>query len=535
MNNPLRRLFGRAQRAPKLSTSGVAHDKIDEYVLNDLRSRSERFDRAIADPFTFAQDDGSMASYEHSEALKSDLFYALHTTRPDVAAKQADEVAPSAELNRQIMQSLLHNEEFLRTRAYTRGDKIQAGIAERAMENELESALREQEMRELADRSNEMDLQEQRLDDAQQQLDALREQAQQQLADSGPPLAQEIKDQMRDAAQAKSDARRELAQLIAAQDQANGDMAMAVAGAVQDAAEKGREAAHAFAELAGLDSEAHSRLAPDDAFALAEQWASQPDLRDLAARVGRFKRDFRSKAARQVVGGREERVGIELGNDLTRVLPSELMRLGHPILNVTFLKDYADRSLVQYETVGHEDAGLGPCVIALDLSSSMNTANRHLYAKAVTLAVLANVHRDRRTVGVVTFNGSVTGRWLFPARLPLDLKAVTEFATLAPAGGTAAQGAIQWAQQVTLREPDFKRADLILVTDGEDSGSHPDRIDASRALRDQLTANAIRVFGVTVSTGPTAYTDLMCDDQVSVFDLIDPSPATDRIAAAVAA
>lgn len=528
------RMLGRAKRAPKLSKSAIEHDRIDEYVLDDLRAGSRRFDDAVADPFLIPDERGERVSYEHSEQLKSDLFYGLHTTRPDVRAKAADDIRPSAELNRQILSHLLPNEDFQRTRAMTRADKIQSGIALRAMENELERALRE-DMSEHADRSNQMDQKEQALDSVEQLLEQLRQQARD-AREQGQPLPDAVTDEIKQAVRDKRATQQALAQLTEAQEQAGAQISATVATAVGQATEKAADAAQAYAELAGLDSEAHARIAPDDAFALAELWAQHPELRDLARRVGRFKRDFRSKVARKVVGGREERIGIEQGNDLTRVLASELARSGHPILKPLFLQDYIGRQLLQFETQGEEFAGLGPCVIALDLSSSMRTKQRHVYAKAVTLATLANVHRSRRTVGVVTFNASVTGRWLFPKRRPLDLHAVTEFATKEPAGGTSTYPAMTWAEQVIGAEPEFARADVVLITDGEDASSRMAELrQKNEALRARLTTAGVRVFGVTVGIGPTAYTNLMCDDQVSVHQMLDPSPATDRLAQAIAA
>jgi hypothetical protein len=49
-----------------------------------------------------------------------------------------------------------------------------------------------------------------------------------------------------------------------------------------------------------------------------------PDFMELCKLLGRIQRDFRAQDARNVIGGDDEIVGIELGNNLTNTLPSEL-------------------------------------------------------------------------------------------------------------------------------------------------------------------------------------------------------------------
>jgi uncharacterized protein with von Willebrand factor type A (vWA) domain len=528
----LGKLFGRAKRAPQLSSSVVEHDRIDEYVLQDLRASSERFDSAMSAPLQVAQDDGSSSLYEHSEALREDLFYAMHTTR-NARPKPSEQVKPSFELNRQLIERTTRSEQFRDVRAHTRADKIQSAITVRSWDNELQRAFGE-ELAEEADRANQMDHEEQRAEDAQQLIDQLREQAKDML-EAGQEVPGDVAQKMKEAAQERAAARNELAQLDAAQQAAAMATAAKISQVVARAGERANETVEAFAEVAGIDPASHEAADPDQAFALADAWADNPQLRKLSVMVGRFKRDFRAKAAKKIVGGREERTGVELGNDLTRVLPSELLRLGHPVLNVTFLKDYVDRSLVQYETHGEEPANLGPCLILIDLSESTNKDDRHLYEKAVAIATCAHVHRDHRTVGVATYNGALTGAWLFPKNRPIDLGGVTEFATAAPAGGTNGNDAFKWAIEMIRRAGDFDRADIVLATDGQDIGSKAQHVEHSTQIRQDLTEMGVRVFGITVGRGPTDYTNLMCDEQLPVHDLAAPSPATDRLAQAVAA
>src|SRR5947209_10328204 len=56
-------------------------------------------------------------------------------------------------------------------------------------------------------------------------------------------------------------------------------------------------------------------------------WADNPKLRAIAERFGRFSPDIRFLRAKRVVGGNDEIVDVEFGDNLSRILPQELMLL----------------------------------------------------------------------------------------------------------------------------------------------------------------------------------------------------------------
>ena len=104
--------------------------------------------------------------------------------------------------------------------------------------------------------------------------------------------------------------------------------------------------------------------------------------------------------------GADEITDLELGADLGRVLPSELARLRVPGLRLALLRDLAERRCLQYQLTANQALGLGPLVVALDKSSSMEGPADE-WATAVALALLGIAQAERRTFGLVTFNGDV--------------------------------------------------------------------------------------------------------------------------------
>jgi len=258
---------------------------------------------------------------------------------------------------------------------------------------------------------------------------------------------------------------------------------------------------------------------PDQALALTEAWMQIPDFMALVKLLGRVQRDFRAQEARNVIGGSEQIVGIELGNNLTSTLPSELGRLGNPLTQRSFLRDYMDEQLLQFATEGDEKVDMGPGVILLDVSGSMGQGERLVQAKAVGVAFIKLMLRKQRDAIVVCFNRQVVWEHHFPKRGGVDdAQQLLALASMSQSGGTDITNAAKRAEQIINKLPTFKRADVLIVTDG-----HDDFTPESAQLRDRFEKAGVRRHGIAIEHAPTADGFLMqfCDDAISVDDLTD--------------
>ena len=82
----------------------------------------------------------------------------------------------------------------------------------------------------------------------------------------------------------------------------------------------------------------------------------------------------------------------------------ELLRIALPELELDFLRRFADGQLQLRDFESHEQAGLGPVVVVVDESGSMNgTKVEHAKAIALTFAWLARC--QKRWCGIVSFSG----------------------------------------------------------------------------------------------------------------------------------
>ena len=119
--------------------------------------------------------------------------------------------------------------------------------------------------------------------------------------------------------------------------------------------------------------------------------------------AGRFKRIAASKRRQKVRHGADEVTDIEMGADLGRLLPSELVKLTHRTHRMLLLKNLLERQAMQYQLVGNEPLGKGPLVVLLDKSGSMD-GPRDIWATALSLALLDQAHRERRTFALLAFD-----------------------------------------------------------------------------------------------------------------------------------
>ena len=102
--------------------------------------------------------------------------------------------------------------------------------------------------------------------------------------------------------------------------------------------------------------------------------------------------------------GFEEVTGLENSGDISRLVPSELMKLGIPELELDFLRRFVEKQCLCREFDSEERVGLGPVVLVVDESGSM-VGHRNESAKAIALTLAWIARRQGRWCGLVAFSG----------------------------------------------------------------------------------------------------------------------------------
>ena len=143
------------------------------------------------------------------------------------------------------------------------------------------------------------------------------------------------------------------------------------------------ESLSAYSGSSNYSNETQLKIA--DKIHLAQRLQASPKLQAIAELAGK-KIAIAAKMQRsKVKEGRTEIIGVTTGNDLTRLLPCELVKLTEPALFPIFAKGYIERSLLQRELISREPLARGPVIICLDSSGSM-AGKEEIWSKAIALA-----------------------------------------------------------------------------------------------------------------------------------------------------
>lgn len=518
--NRVKNLFSRTSKVPSLSSFTVDHSKLDEFILNDMVDHSRRFKNAITTPVEYEKEDGSRETYEQATNLRSDLFFAHHVATDAVQTMGRDQVRPSAQLNAEIMEAFIQHPDFLKTRPMTRSDEVASTLstmaAQQALDDELRTSLKEQ-----VETANQAGQHEADIEKYEQMLKDLRDKVRE-LREQGLDIPEELKQAIKGAVRDKQNAQQQLED-VAPGGRLPGCGGVAVHEAAAKAAGEAKELAEVYMSLPGVGIGAGQRIAPEAAIELAYRWRDAPDLKRMTDLLGRLERDFRYKRANRVVGGDDIIVGVEVGNEVRKLLPMEYLGLAVPELESKFYRDFASRQLLQYEMIGEAEASRGPIVICIDASGSMAGAENE-WARAVALALTSIAHRERRPVYIIEFSHNVTGEWEFKVKGGIDPEVATDFACSFDGGGTDITSALIRAKEICDKHPSFKSADVVLITDGSD---YMDEDDLE--LKRYFNERGVRLQGIVIGMDSTPYTSTICDDEASVYDLTGSNDATDKI------
>src|SRR5690606_23688603 len=221
--------------------------------------------------------------------------------------------------------------------------------------------------------------------------------------------------------------------------------------------------------------------------------------------IGRFRQMADGERARKVENATGELVGVTLGDDLSRVLPSELAALGVPALRAVFAARYAAGELMLYDNRGEQSTGRGAVIACVDTSHSMYAEGpggitREAWSKACALALLDQARRAGRDFVGILFSAADKLRvHRFPADRPATVTDVLDFAETFLGGGTHFQRPLSTAAGILEQEYDDTsrmRGDIVLITDDACEVTET----WTRAWNDARHRLGFRLFGRTLAT-----------------------------------
>jgi uncharacterized protein with von Willebrand factor type A (vWA) domain len=206
---------------------------------------------------------------------------------------------------------------------------------------------------------------------------------------------------------------------------------------------------------------------------LANRVKQSGRLKKIAELAGRMQRIALAKRRSVVRTNKDELIGVTLGKDLSRTMPTDLALLANAQTRGMFFKKFHENQLLNYDLSGTEVLGKGPFVICVDSTGSMLDDNKETWAKSVALGLLAIAEQEKRDVSLCQFGGSSQElvSWHLPyASNPraVNRKTIMEFLeTFLCAGSTDLESPLLWAaEQIAPASSTQHKADVILLTDG---------------------------------------------------------------------
>lgn len=187
-------------------------------------------------------------------------------------------------------------------------------------------------------------------------------------------------------------------------------------------------------------------------------------LKDVAKYLGRFREIFAQSKRNSYAYGRGETYALELGNNLTRIISSELSLLATPETIPLFLQKYQRKQLKQYQRREPIYKGSGDIICCLDESDSTE-GDPIAWGKAVAMTLLDIAADGKRKFALIHF--SSRNKFETDVFLPGEWDAVDRMraADNFMGGGTDFETPMREAVRL-MEQESFEQADIVFITDG---------------------------------------------------------------------
>ncbi len=263
--------------------------------------------------------------------------------------------------------------------------------------------------------------------------------------------------------------------------------------------------------MAGSEPGEHPKTQIDLARKLAEALKrGSTKLRHIAKIIGKFRRIAINKHRTKVKHGVDEVTDVVTGNDISRLLPTELMALEDEHMEPVFMRKFYERALLQYELQAVDTTGKGPMVVLLDKSGSMN-GEPDAWSTAIAIALADIAKREKRMFAGLSFDTRIIHKAIVDSAKGEKLG--SDFLDVQANGGTDIHMALQAGLKLILESKnDLQKADIVLISDGLDS------TDKAAAFKKAATDAKIHVFGIMIGADVAPMLE-WCHDAVGVSDV----------------
>lgn len=410
----------------------------------------------------YAEDPTMKAIAQKCSAIAPNLaeqtFYGLL----DFCADPADEAPEGLELEHKMLKSAFELPEFEDLRYDCSNDPIASMLGVSGFLNEIIPMLPDDVKEKMEEHQKD-----------QQEVQNLEDQMQQQeKKDKGNQNTSAMQQLQQQLAKAKQKSQQSLQNALDAMD---GSQAQMTASAMK-ALKKGKEGikdAKDTLEAFGAGS-GQKPMTKEDLSSInkiRELFRNNKFLKRFADLIGSMKQ-IASREKKMSPFGKQQIVGYRRQElDVDSLVDEELLGLASPAgsaLKKEFLIRAVGGELFHYEYEGKADSGKGPMIILKDTSGSMY-GDKFRMASALEIALVQMaVSENRRCITIPFSDGPKGSGWdMFEVSQNPSIDEIVSNASVNYGGGTDPYPALSAAIDKILENQDFKKAGILIITDGE--------------------------------------------------------------------
>lgn len=244
-------------------------------------------------------------------------------------------------------------------------------------------------------------------------------------------------------------------------------------------------------------------------------------LKKLALLIGRVGEDVTKTRGRFSVASKSDIEGITVGNNLSALLPSELVLLSEKATQDVFFMNFAEKRLQVFASASQasrpDDHKDGPVIICVDESSSMSGEPLQV---AIQLAYAVTIIAKRRHREVLIVAYSDSHKMMRVDSLGKDRSELLEFLSNVSMGGNNENAMFEWLfQDIMPGEKKFDTADILCISDFGWVAID----DSVKRLIDEQKSSGMKFYGLNIGGAFGGWHDL--DD----FGLLGPMDVCDSL------
>ena len=214
---------------------------------------------------------------------------------------------------------------------------------------------------------------------------------------------------------------------------------------------------------------------PENSNQIIKEMVLNNNIKAVVEKLGKGNAEEEKNSKKEIIieMSQNEVFGIHKSNDITRLLPSELVLFENEEMENLFYAKMYENSLLTYEVAGEDkkekdkeeiEYKKGPVIACIDTSGSMR-GNPIKKARALLLAISKILQTEKRKMYVILF-GSAGQILEFKMENEKEIADLLKFLNQEFNGGTDFNTPLKRVIKIIENEKNYEKSDILFVTDG---------------------------------------------------------------------